>query len=397
MTEINKKTYICYGNKLHKHMEYINRALESTIEKYLKPNKVVVLLGARRVGKTELIKHILGKMEEEAMILNGEDEDTHIRLASRTVQNYKRLLGKTRLLVIDEAQAIPEIGQKLKLMVDTIDGLKILVTGSSVFDLNNQLGEPLVGRKMSLYLYPLAQMEFAPDENYLMTRSKLDERLILGGYPELEQMDTWDEKVDYLKEQVNSYLLKDILEFEGIRKREKIVSILRMIAFRIGSEISVEGIANDLQLNKGTVDKYLDLLSKVFIIYKSTGFSRNLDNEITKKNKWYFYDNGIRNALINNFNQMAVRDDQGVLWENYIISERLKYQEYTRQHTSNFFWRTHTRQEIDWVEERGGKLYGYEIKWNAKREVKVPALWNKAYPEATFEVINPNNYLDFIT
>ena len=378
-------------------MKYIDRSLESTIKKYLKPNKVVVLLGARRVGKTELIKHILSELDEKPLILNGEDEDTHSMLKQRTIQNYKRLLGKTRLLVIDEAQAIPEIGLKLKLMVDSIDGIRILVTGSSVFDLNNQLGEPLVGRKMTLHLYPLAQMEFGVNENYMETKNKFEERLIFGSYPELEHIDTWDEKVDYLKEQVSSYLLKDILAFEGIRKREKIVSLLRILAFRVGSEISVEGIGNDLQINKGTVDKYLDLLSKVFIIYKASGFSRNLDNEITKKNKWYFYDNGIRNALINNFNRMNVRDDHGELWENYIISERLKYQEYNRQHTANFFWRTHTRQEIDWVEERDGQLCGYEFKWNPKKKAKVPASWQKAYPDASFEVINTDNYLDFIT
>ncbi|MBI1267515.1 MAG: AAA family ATPase [Cryomorphaceae bacterium] len=378
-------------------MKYIHRAIESTIKKYLKPNKAVVLLGARRVGKTELVKHIISELDEKPMILNGEDEGTHLSLEPRTVVNYERLLGKTRLLVIDEAQAIPEIGLKLKLMLDSIEGLKVLVTGSSVFDLENQLGEPLVGRKMTLYLYPLAQQEFGKDENYIETKNKLEERLIFGSYPELEHLITWDEKAAYLKEQVNSYLLKDILEFEGVRKRDKIVSVLRMIAFRVGSEISVEGIANDLQMGKGTVDKYLDLLSKVFIIHKVSGFSRNLDNEITKMNKWYFYDNGIRNAMINNFNFMSVRDDQGKLWENYLISERLKHQEYTRLHAANFFWRTHTRQEIDWIEERGGRLYGYEFKWNSKKKSKVPASWAKAYPNASFEVINPDNYLDFIT
>lgn len=378
-------------------MEYVTRSLESVMKKYLKPNKVVVLLGARRVGKTELIKHLLAGLNEEALVLNGEDEDTHSLLEQRTVYNYQRLLGNIRLLVIDEAQAIPEIGLKLKLMVDSIDGIRILVSGSSVFDLNNQLGEPLVGRKMTLHLYPLSQLELSEQENYLVTKNKLEERLIFGGYPELEQLVSWEEKVEYLKEQVNSYLLKDILAFEGIRKREKIVSILRMIAFRIGSEISVEGIANDLQINKGTVDKYLDLLSKVFILYKVTGFSRNLDNEITKKNKWYFYDNGIRNALINNFNRMNLRDDQGALWENYIVSERLKLQEYKRLHVANFFWRTHTRQEIDWIEETGGQLAGYEFKWNAKKSVKAPASWKKAYPGATFTGVNPDNYLDFIT
>jgi len=378
-------------------MKYISRATENNIKKYLKPNKAVVLLGARRVGKTELIKHVLSGLDEKALVLSGEDEETRISLEPRTALNYKRLLGNTKLLVIDEAQAVPDIGFKLKLMLDSIDGLKILVTGSSVFDLTNTLGEPLVGRKMTMYLFPLAQIEFGQGENYLETRGRLEERLVYGSYPELVHIVSNGEKADYLKELVSSYLLKDILEFEGIRKRDKIVSVLRMIAFRVGSEISIEGIANDLQINKSTVDKYLDLLSKVFIIHKLSGFSRNLDNEITKKNKWYFYDNGIRNALINNFNPLTIRDDHGVLWENYLIAERLKFQEYKRLHTSNYFWRTHTRQEIDWIEDRGGKLYAYEFKWNPKKKTQVPASWSKAYSKASFELIHPANYLEFIT
>lgn len=378
-------------------MEYINRSLEVAIKKYLKPGKAVVMLGARRVGKTELLKYILSEIEEEALVLNGEDEDTKLLLEARTVYNYNRLLGNNKLLVIDEAQAIPDIGMKLKLMLDSIEDLKVLVSGSSVFDLNNKLGEPLVGRKMTLYLYPFSQLEFSSKENYLETRNRLEERLVFGSYPELVQLNSLDEKADYLKEQVNSYLLKDILEFEGIRKRDKVVSLLRMIAFRVGSEISIEGIANDLQMGKGTVDRYLDILSKVFIIHKVSGFSRNLDNEITKKNKWYFYDNGIRNAMINNFNALSLRDDHGKLWENYLISERMKCQEYCRIHSGNYFWRTHTKQEVDWIEDRGGKIYAYEFKWNSKRKTKVPALWNKAYPDSVFEVITPANYLDFIT
>lgn len=377
-------------------MKYIERAIEPLINKYLKPNKAVILVGPRRVGKTELIKKIRLTCTEPYLFLNGDDLQTHDLLEPRTVSNYKRLLGENRLLIIDEVQSIHDIGMKLKLMLDSIEGLKVLVTGSSVFDLSTGLGEPLVGRKMTFQLFPLAQMEFARYESYIETVQMLDDRLIFGSYPELEQLQSRTEKIDYLMEQVNSYLLKDILEFEGIRKRDVIVSLLRMIAFRVGSEISIEGISNELQLGKSTVDKYLDLLSKVLIIHKLTGFSRNLDNEITKKNKWYFYDNGIRNALINNFNSLSVRDDQGQLWENYLIAERLKKQEYLRMHHSNFFWRTHTKQEIDWVEEKDGALVGYEFKWTSKKNVKSPALWTKAYPNAGFQVIHPKNYLDFI-
>ncbi|MEZ4800878.1 MAG: ATP-binding protein [Flavobacteriales bacterium] len=378
-------------------MEYIHRSLEERIKEYLQPNKVIIVLGARRVGKTELIKHLLSDFEEKSLILNGEDQDVQLALQDRSVRNYKRLFGNTSLLIIDEAQAIPEIGLKLKLIVDSIDGIKVLVTGSSVFDLDNQLGEPLVGRSYTFKLFPLAQMEFSIKENYFDTIGNLGTRLIYGSYPELIHLESNERKESYLKEQINSYLLKDILAFEGVRKRAKIVSLLRLIAFRVGSEISLESIGNDLDLNKSTVDRYLDLLSKVFIIYNLRGFSRNLDNEITKKSKWYFYDNGIRNALINNFNPLELRDDHGKLWENYIISERLKFQEYNKLYAANFFWRTHTQQEIDWIEDRGGHLHAYEFKWSSAKKSKTPALWSKNYPDATYSTINPENYLQFIT
>jgi len=377
-------------------MSYINRDVKETVLKYLKPNKVVVILGARRVGKTQFIQHIISELKETHIFLNGEDIDTHALLKDRSVRNFKKILGKTKLLIIDEVQAIPDIGAKLKLMVDSIDGIKILVSGSSVFDLNNTLGEPLVGRKMTINMYPLAQLEFQALENFAETKLNLNDRLIFGSYPELEHIETHDEKKTYLKEQINSYLLKDILAFEGIRKRETIVSLLRMIAFRIGSEISLESIGNDLQVSKNTVDRYLDLLSKCFVIHKVSGFSRNLDNEITKKSKWYFNDNGIRNALINNFNSLSLRDDHGKLWENYVICERLKFQEIKQKQSLNYFWRTHSNQEIDWVEDRNGKLNAFEFKWKANKKTNAPIAWQKGYPKAKFDVITPENYLDFI-
>lgn len=377
-------------------MNHIERISKALIKKYLRPNKVVIILGARRVGKTELIKQLLTEIDEPMIIMNGEDQDDQQALERRSTRNYKLLLGDTKLLVIDEAQAIPDIGLKLKLMVDSIENLKILVTGSSVFDLDNQLGEPLVGRSYNFRLYPLSQAELSATENYLETTSNLNHRLIYGSYPELEHLTSKREKENYLKEQINSYLLKDILAFEGIRKQAKIVALLRLIAFRVGSEISIEGIGNELGMNKSTVHRYLDLLSKVFIIHNVQGFSRNLDNEITKKGKWYFLDNGIRNALINNFNPIELRDDHGKLWENYIIAERLKLQEYTQVQSANFFWRTHTQQEIDWVEDRGGQLFAYEFKWKTPKKSKVPPLWRKGYPNADYETVSRENYLDFI-
>lgn len=377
-------------------MNLLQREIEQQVVKALKPNKVIIVLGARRVGKTELIKQVLSHFEGQYLFLNGDDMDTQSVLEYRSQKNYELLLGEKRMLVIDEAQDIPDIGAKLKLMVDTIPGLKILVTGSSVFDLTNKMGEPLVGRKTTFFLYPFAQIEFSRAESYLETKSSLEERLVFGSYPELSHLSGRKEKIEYLKEQVNSYLLKDILIFEGIQKQNKIVSLLKVIAFRAGSEVSLESIGNDLQISKNTVERYLDLLTKVFVIHRVSGFSRNLDNEITKKHKWYFWDNGIRNAIIGNFNGWSQRDDIGQLWENYLISERLKLHAYKQHHVSTYFWRTHNKQEIDWVEETNGKLSAFEFKWNPNKVTKVPSAWKNGYPDAEFTGVSSENYLEFI-
>lgn len=373
----------------------INRLYEIIIPAKLKPNKVLVLLGARRVGKTQLINHIIKNANEKVLFLNGDDIETHNLLEIQSTANYKRILGDTKFLVIDEAQEIPSIGRKLKLMVDTIPDLKVLITGSSAFEINNQIGEPLVGRMKTLNLYPIAQIEFSKQENYLETKSNLEERLIFGSYPELSSLNNRDEKISYLKEIVNNHLLRDILAFEGIKKRDKIIALLQIIAFRTGSEISLEGIGRELQISKNTVEKYLDLFSKVFIIYSVSGFSRNRDNEITKMKKWYFVDNGIRNAIINSFNPINMREDIGKLWENYLNSERIKTLHYKEIHVSDYFWRTHTKQEIDRIEEINNELSAFEYKWG-KSKTKIPTEFAKSYPNASFEIINQDNYLDFI-
>ena len=377
--------------------EYLKRAVIEEFKKKIIPNKVLILLGARRVGKTELIKNYLKDIPSENYLqLNGEDINDISLIKERSVNNYKRLLSGLDLLVIDEAQNIPEIGLILKLIVDSIDGIKVIATGSSMFDLSNKLGEPLVGRKNTIYLFPLAQMEFSSNENYKQTVENLEERLLFGGYPELIQYDNWDEKKDYLFEIINSYLLKDILVFEGIKHADKIYDLLRLIAYQIGKEVSVQELANQLQLSKNTVSNYLDLLSKVFIIFKIEGFSRNLRKEIVKSSRWYFYDNGIRNAIINNFNRLDLRNDVGDLWENYLAYERVKKQNYQKIKTNNYFWRTYDQQELDWLEEKGDKLEGFEFKWNENKKVKIPVAFAKAYTDATFSIISKNNYLDFI-
>lgn len=374
----------------------LRRIAEFLINKKIQPNKVILLLGARRVGKTEILKKIESEAKEKVIFLNGDDVETHNLLEVRSTANYKRLLGDCHFLIIDEAQEIPEIGKKMKLMIDTIDGLKIIASGSSAFELNNQIGEPLVGRMYSFELFPLSQMEFSMIENFAETKGKLEERLIFGGYPELLHLENMQQKQDYLKELVHSYLLKDILTFEGIKKRDTILALLQKLAFRTGSEISLEALGKELQISKNTVEKYLDLFKKVFIVYDVKGFSRNRDNEITKMKKWYFVDNGIRNALISNFNPLNLREDVGKLWENYLQAERLKKIHYTQMNVDSYFWRTHTQQEIDRIETENDKINAFEYKWKSGK-TKIPSQFSSAYPNADFSVIDKENYLDFIT
>jgi uncharacterized protein len=376
---------------------YIERALTSQFMRKLQPNKVLVILGARRTGKTVFIKNFIKEqVHEPYILLNGEDMMVQTTLSNRTIENYRLLLGNSRLLIIDEAQKIPEIGLILKLMVDSIDDLKIIVTGSSVFDISNKLGEPLTGRKYTVFMFPFAQLEYSRHENIIETRSRLEERLVYGSYPELIHLKGIEEKQDYLREIVNSYLLKDILEFEGVRNSEKMYALLRLIAFQTGNLVSLEEIGKQLSMSRNTVERYLDLLSKVFVVYKLSGFSKNLRSEITKTSKWYFYDNGIRNTLINNFNKISMRNDVGELWENYILTERIKYQHYTGQLANNYFWRTYEQKEIDWIEEKDGQLAAHEIKWNHEKRPNPPKMWTNAYPDSTFTVINPDNYLEWI-
>lgn len=377
-------------------MKLLKRIIEDQVRKSLIKNKVVILLGPRRIGKTILIKQLIKGLDEPHLLLNGEDITTHDLLSRRSVQHYKNVLGKARILLIDEAQKIPEIGSILKLMIDEIEDLKILASGSSAFDLNKTTGEPLTGRKKTIYMLPISENEYDQIETVMTKRDNIRERLVYGNYPELIHIKDRSDKADYLKEIVNSYLLKDILAFENIKNSDKILKLLRLIAFQIGSEVSIQELGSQLGMSKNTVDKYLDLLTKVFILHRVSGFSRNLRKEVTKSSKWYFVDNGLRNLIIANLNPLELRNDVGELWENYVISERIKSQMYTRQIVNNYFWRTYDQQEIDWVEERDGKLFGYEIKWSPKRKPKIPKAWKETYQESEFDVINFDNYLEWL-
>lgn len=376
-------------------MEIIRHQL-TELQNSLKPQKVTLLLGARRVGKSVLIEKLLHNYDKPYLFLNGEDEDTHQLLAQKTAGNYTRLLKDYDLLVIDEAQNIPEIGKKLKLMVDSLKSLKILVTGSSVFDLLNTTGEPLTGRSNTVFLYPIWQGEL--NENSLQIKQALEDRLIFGSYPELWHLTTNEEKKRYLIDLVNAYLLKDILMLDGLRNASVIFNLLKLIAYQIGKEVSYNELGNSLGISKNTVEKYLNLLTKVFVLHKVSAYSNNLRKEISKSQRWYFVDNGIRNALIGDFDNLALRrdDEKGMLWENYLFMERLKRNTYLKQQTNYYFWRTYDQQEIDLVEINNKKIKSFEFKYSSKKIPKQPVAFAKAYPDATFEVINDKTYLDFI-
>ena len=376
-------------------MYIVQKQLEK-LKKMAIPGKVVVLYGARRTGKTTLLKEFLKDESKEHLLVSGEDITVHSYLSSQSVEKLTAFVGKAKLLVVDEAQKIPNIGVNLKLIVDHLSGIRIVVTGSSSFDLARHTGEPLTGRKYTLKLFPLAQMEIGQIEKIHQTEANLENRLIYGSYPEVVLMQDNQGREKYLKEIVSSYLYKDILELDGIRHSGKIIRLLQLIAFQIGKEVSLSELGTSLSMSKNTVERYLDLLEKAFVLQRLSGFSRNLRNEITKNCRYYFLDNGVRNALINNFNLLQQRNDCGELWENYLIMERLKKQEYLDASANNYFWRTYTKQEIDFVEERKGRLFGYEMKWG-KAKPRPPKLWDSAYPESSFELINRENYLKFIT
>ena len=377
-------------------MRLLKREIEDEVVKYLRPNKVVVLLGPRRVGKTVLIQQLLDRVSEPYLLLHGEDQDVRSQLEYRSTQRYKNILGGKSLLIIDEAQKIPEIGKVLKLMVDTIKGIKILATGSSAFDLEKFTGEPLTGRKQTFHLFALSEKEFNQTEDIFQKNANVRTRLVYGNYPELIHIEELEGRKEYLDDLVKSYLLKDILEFDLIRNSEKILQLLRLIAYQIGSEVSYTELGKQLGMSKNTVERYLDLLSKVYIVHSVGAWSRNLRKEIVKGKRWYFYDNGIRNALIGDMKPIENRNDIGILWENYIISERIKYQKYRKMLVYNYFWRTYDQQEIDWIEDRGGKLHAYEFKWNPKKKVKLPKIFKKTYPSSDYEIINRDNFLEWI-
>lgn len=374
---------------------YIPQIALKHLRTLVAPGKVVVIHGARRVGKTTLLRKYL-EGEKNYLFVTGEDIFVREDLSSGSIDKLRTFIGDRSLLVIDEAQYIPDIGLNLKLIVDHIPTIQVIATGSSTFDLAQQTGEPLTGRKSTIKMYPISQMELNSVETPPQVKAHLEARLIFGSYPEIITHDNDHQRKEYLHDLVSSYLLKDILAFEGIQKSKKLIDLLILLAFQIGKEVSHSELATQLSISKNTIEKYLDLLEQTFVIINIRGFSRNLRKEVTKTSRYYFCDNGIRNTLINNFNALDRRDDKGDLWENYLVMERIKKQQHQYIWSNNFFWRTYDQKEIDWVEEREGKLFSFEFKWNHE-PVKAPKLWLETYPEAVFECITQTNYLHFIT
>ena len=372
----------------------IPRILEKKLLGQLGSNKVILLFGTRRVGKTFLLESIISKLPERPIVLNGEDFEVQEKLRKRSAAAYQAIIGNTRLLVIDEAQAIPEVGKVLKLMIDTNRGLTILATGSSSLDLSGSTGEPLTGRQLPHLLFPISAQEL--DQDPITAAQQLEDRLIYGSYPETLSFSRNEEKATYLQQLVQSYLLKDILAYSGIRHSDKIHSLLRLVAFQTGSEVSYQELGNQLGISKITVETYLDLLSKVYIIFKLPAYSTNQRSEVTRAAKWYFYDNGVRNAVVNDFRIPAMRNDMGALWESYLISERIKKLRYAGSLTQFYFWRDYHQQEIDLIEFENGQLRGFEIKFSPGRKYKVPGPFRNAYPGTTVELITRENYLAFI-
>ncbi|MHB8362025.1 MAG: ATP-binding protein [Patescibacteria group bacterium] len=368
----------------------------NNLESYITPGKVLVIYGPRRVGKTTLLEGYLANTSYQYLLLTGEDINTKQVLGSQDLASILRFVEGYDLVAIDEAQDIQNIGMGLKLLIDHKPDLRVIVTGSSSFDIGRNVGEPLTGRKTTLNLYPVAQMELLDSQNRYELQQNLEDYLIYGTYPGTLNASTYENKKKYLTELTGSYLLKDILALDKVKSSRKLVSLLQLLALQVGNQVSNEELANNLKLNSRTVERYLDLLEQCFIVVRLGGFSRNLRSEVTRKSKYYFLDNGVRNALLQQFNSLNLRSDVGFLWENFLVMERLKYRTYTNKYGNSYFWRTYGQQEIDLIEDYDGKLHGYEFKWSSTKTPKAPGEWATAYPDATYEVINQDNYLDFV-
>ncbi len=379
---------------------YIRRVLpryfDTKIQQLLKPGKVLVLYGPRQVGKTTLIENFLSHTKYRYRLDTGEDIRFRQVLSSESLQQIKEYAAGYELVVIDEAQKIPNVGTGLKLLVDHCKDLRVIATGSASFDLSNRIGEPLTGRKTTKLLFPISQLELATRWNSYELKSQLSDYLIFGSYPEVLTTTTKSEKIEYLHELAGAYLLKDVLELESVKNPKALLNLLKLLAFQIGRDVSLSELGAGLGIDYKTVARYLDLLEMTFVIKRISGFSRNLRKEVSKNDRYYFIDNGIRNTVISNFNNLELRNDVGQLWENFIMLERIKRNTYLNDFRNIYYWRTYDKKEIDLIEEKDASLYAYEFKFSKKR-TKQPIEFLQTYENSTFASIHQENYVNFVT
>ena len=356
--------------------------------------KIVILLGARQVGKTTLLKSLFDS--DSILWLNGDELDVQNLFETLSAQRFKVYLGTKKIVVIDEAQRISNIGLRLKVLADSLPDLQIFATGSSSFDFANNVNEPLTGRKRELHLFPLSFEELVNHSDLLTEKRMIPHRLVFGSYPEV--VTSQGNEIEVLKELSQSYLYKDILTFEKIRRSDRLVKLLQALAWQIGSQVSYNELAQTCSMDAKTVEHYINILEQAFIVFRLGTFSRNLRNELKNSRKVYFYDNGIRNAIIANFSPIENRNDAGALWENYVISERIKKLSYDGSFTNSWFWRTKEQQEVDYIEEKDGNFCAYEFKWSdiSAKKARLPLTFSRSYPEASFSVISPQNVEDFL-
>ncbi len=373
----------------------INRQLQAKLEKKLFQQKVIILYGARQVGKTTLVKKLLSSFGNDSKYLSCDQISVQKGLESKDIEQIKIFLGNYKLIALDEAQNVSEVGKILKLIVDFFPEVQIIATGSSSFDLADKVSEPLTGRNFTFLLYPLSISEIAQNSDQARAKSELESFLRFGMYPEVYTLQSEEEKIERLNEIASDYLYKDVLKFERIRKSDIVKRLIELLALQLGQEVSSTELATQLGINRITVEKYLDILEKSFIIFKLRSFSRNKRKEISKSFKVYFFDLGIRNSIIQNFNSLDLRTDAGALWENFCILERRKYLEQKGESKLTYFWRTYDQKELDYIEESAGKITGYEFKWNAKKIFKEPEEFKKRYG-AEIEKIDPENFWNFI-
>lgn len=371
----------------------IERALKNIIKDKLNSGKAIILLGARQVGKTTLLKTIVGN-RNDVLWLNGDELDVQQLFENISATRLKAIFGRKKTIVIDEAQRIKDIGLRMKLITDQIPEVQLIATGSSAFELANKVNEPLTGRKWEYNLYPVSFGEMVTHHGLLEEKRLLPHRLVFGYYPDV--INNVGIENEILKQLSNSYLYKDVLLLEQIKKPEGLIKLLQGLAFQVGSQVSYNELSKWCGLDAKTVEKYIVLLEQTYIVYRVSSFSRNLRSELKKSRKIYFYDNGIRNALIANFNQIEFRQDVGALWENFVFSERMKYLHYHQKWTNTWYWRTKEQKEIDCIEESNGQLTAYEFKWNPTAKFKMPKLFLNTYPKSTFRVIHKDNIEDFL-